>query len=486
MAPSLDEDPSILLGRTIAGRYRVESLLGKGGMGAVYRVEHLSIRKPMALKVLSDRMMSVPVVVARFEREAKLAAHLDHPNVVSASDYGKTEDGRYYLVLEYVEGKELREVLDAGPLPPSRALYIARQIASALTRSQALGIVHRDLKPENIMLVRRDGNDDFVKVLDFGLALLSRHLESAGGDEHTAPTAPKITKVGEIFGTPAYMAPEQTIGSATDIRTDLYALGCVLYEMLTGVRPFSGPNALAYIQQHLAVPAPPMKERAPKVQVAADIEAMVMRLLAKQPDDRFQKPEAVIAEIDRLGAVHSLDWPNRSYTSLPPASRPSKSAPSVPAVPLAQRLTEARAGLMRGLGWLRDRILPKRKPKSRIGQAFDTVRKKLGWPRKPKRVLPLWLLWAGGAVLAALLAGALWYALQSGPETSRNAVPVTLRLPERTRSAVVQSRTTGSSARASRSVRRRRPRRCSGPTRRTDRGSCPRSAASSSSRRSGG
>jgi serine/threonine-protein kinase len=143
--PSLDEDPNILVGRTIAGRYRVESLLGKGGMGAVYRVEHLSIRKPMALKVLSDRMMSVATVVARFEREAKLAAHLDHQNVVSASDYGKTEDGRYYLVLEYVEGKELRDVLDAhrGPLPPSRALYIARQIASALTRSQALGIVHR-------------------------------------------------------------------------------------------------------------------------------------------------------------------------------------------------------------------------------------------------------------------------------------------------------------------------------------------------------
>ncbi|MFO0575411.1 MAG: serine/threonine-protein kinase [Polyangia bacterium] len=425
--PSLDEDPSILLGRTIAGRYRVESLLGKGGMGAVYRVEHLSIRKPMALKVLSDRMMSVATVVARFEREAKLAAHLDHQNVVSASDYGKTEDGRYYLVLEYVEGKELRDVLDAqkGPLPPSRALYIARQVASALTRSQALGIVHRDLKPENIMLIRRDGNDDFVKVLDFGLALLSRHLESAGGDEHTVPTAPKITKVGEIFGTPAYMAPEQTIGAATDIRTDLYALGCILFEMLTGVRPFAGPTALAYIQQHLAVPAPPMKERAPKVQVAADIEAMVLRLLAKQPEDRFQRPEALIEEIDRLGAVHSLDWPNRSYTSLPPAARPAKAAPSEPGVPVSQRLTQASAGLLRGFGWLRDKLLPRRKPKSKIGQALDTVRNKLGWPRKPKRRIPLWLVVVASAVLGALLLSGLWLALQGGAAPTGPAVPVT-------------------------------------------------------------
>ena len=134
-----ERDPRALIGSTIAGRYRVESLLGKGGMGSVYRVEHLAIRKPMALKVLSDKMMSVPAVVARFEREATLAAHLDHPHVVSASDFGRTEDGRFYLVLEYVEGKELRDILDAlgGPLPPVRAFYIARQIASALTRAQS-------------------------------------------------------------------------------------------------------------------------------------------------------------------------------------------------------------------------------------------------------------------------------------------------------------------------------------------------------------
>jgi serine/threonine-protein kinase len=225
-----EHDPKALVGSTVGGRYRVKSLLGKGGMGAVYLVEHLQIRKRMALKVLSPKMMSNAVVVARFEREATAAAHFDHPNVVSASDYGRMDDGRYYLVLEYVEGKELRELIeDKGALPPSRAFYIARQIASALGRAQTLGIVHRDLKPENIMLERRDGNEDFVKVLDFGLALLSRHLQSAGGEENSVETAPKITQAGEIFGTPAYMAPEQTVGAATDIRTDLYALGVILY-----------------------------------------------------------------------------------------------------------------------------------------------------------------------------------------------------------------------------------------------------------------
>lgn len=430
-----ESDPRALLGSTIAGRYRVEALLGKGGMGSVYRVQHLAIRKPMALKVLSEKMMSVPAVVARFEREATLAAHLDHPHVVSASDFGRTEEGRFYLVLEYVEGKELRDVLDelGGPLPPVRAFYIARQIASALTRAQSLGIVHRDLKPENIMLVRRDGHDDYVKVLDFGLALLSRHLESTGGDEHTVETAPKITQVGEIFGTPAYMAPEQTIGAATDIRTDLYAVGVVLYEMLTGVRPFAGQSTLALIQQHLAVPAPPMRERAPKVRVPEDMEALVMRLLAKQPAARFQSPEELIEAIDRIGAAHSLAWPGRSSPSLPAVSRASAGrVPSSPGISLGQRL--ARAGALLGrpfsllLGKLRPE--PEPEPKDRLGRALDSVRRRLGFPaKKPERRVPLWLLGAGVALLLALLSGALWYTLARSEPPDPRALPSPTRAP---------------------------------------------------------
>jgi serine/threonine protein kinase len=416
-----EQDPKALIGTTVGGRYRVRSLLGKGGMGAVYLVEHLQIRKSMALKVLSPKMMSNPAVVARFEREATAAAHFDHPNVVSASDYGRTEDGRYYLVLEYVEGKELRDVLDdAGALPPVRAFYIARQIAGALARAHTLGIVHRDLKPENIMLEKRDGQDDSVKVLDFGLALLSRHLQSAGGEENTVETAPKITKAGEIFGTPAYMAPEQTVGAATDIRTDLYALGVILYEMLTGLRPFEG-KTLALIQQHLAAPPPPMKQRAPRVKVAEDMEALVQRLLAKQPADRYQTPAELITAIDQVAAAHNLLWPGRSSPSMPVVPRRPSSGTGWRA--LARPFGRAYSGLSRGLSWGREKIFPRPKPRGRLLTALQLVKKKLDW-RKPKRRVPSWALISGAVFLIALLGGVLFYASrESAPEAEPSAPP---------------------------------------------------------------
>lgn len=363
-----EEDQNALLGSIIGGRYRVESVLGQGGMGAVYRVQHLTIRKNMALKVLSRKMMNIPTVVARFEREAKLAAHLDHPNVVSASDYGRMDDGRFYLVLEYVEGKELRSVLDQanGPLPPARAIYIARQIVSALSRAHTLGIVHRDLKPQNIMLERRDGQDDFVRVLDFGLALLSRHLDSTGDEAQGLKTAPKITKTGEIFGTPPYMSPEQTVGGATDIRTDLYALGVLLYEMLTGVRPFPGPTPLAFIQQHLAWPVPSFKQRAPKVRVAADIEALVLRLLAKQPADRFQTPEELMKAVDLVAVRHGFSWTAGSPSSQSTAPVPAGRSLSVRMCSLARAWVDLRASLMAALMWMRVKVFPKPTARGRV------------------------------------------------------------------------------------------------------------------------
>jgi serine/threonine-protein kinase len=286
-------------------------------MATVYLVQHTGIRKQLALKMLSQKMMRIPAVLARFEREAMTAANIDHPNVAAATDYGRADDGRFYLVLEYVEGKELRAVLDAsnGPLPPVRALFIARQIVQALTRAHALGVVHRDLKPENIMLVRRDGHDDFVKVLDFGLALVSRHIAEGAGNEHEVPTAPKITQVGEIFGTLAYMAPEQAVCAPTDIRTDLYSVGVILYEMLTGQRPFLGKTPLELIQQQLSTPPPPMKERAAQAKVPADVEAMVQRLLAKQPAERFQTPMELLSAIDTVAAAHRIVWPGAASSS---------------------------------------------------------------------------------------------------------------------------------------------------------------------------
>src|SRR5580698_8987609 len=162
--------PESLVGHILSGRYFIERLIGEGGMGAVYQAEHTHMHKRLAVKVLHPEMSRLPEVVARFEREAMAAAHIDHPNVAAATDFGKLDDGSFFLVLEYVEGKSLREAINDGPLELGRVLRICRQITGALGRAHALGIVHRDLKPENVMLVNRDGDPDFVKVLDFGIA----------------------------------------------------------------------------------------------------------------------------------------------------------------------------------------------------------------------------------------------------------------------------------------------------------------------------
>src|SRR3984885_14927769 len=162
--------PESLVGHILSGRYFIERLIGEGGMGAVYQAEHMHMHKRLAVKVLHPEMTRQPEVVARFEREAMAAAHIEHPNVAAATDFGKLDDGSFFLVLEYVEGKSLRDAADSGALALERALHIAQQMASALSRAHALGIVHRDLKPENVMLVTRDGAADFVKILDFGIA----------------------------------------------------------------------------------------------------------------------------------------------------------------------------------------------------------------------------------------------------------------------------------------------------------------------------
>src|ERR1700733_1883495 len=187
-----------MLGQTLSGRYRIERIVGEGGMGTVYAVEHMHMRKRLAVKILHPEMTRRPEVVARFEREALAAAHIDHPNVAAATDFGKLDDGSFFLALEYVEGQGLREALTAGRLELGRALHVVRQIASALWRAHALGIVHRDLKPENVMLVRRDDDPDFVKVLDFGIAKVP--VGSLVGEHKASGQA--LTQLGMGAGPP--------------------------------------------------------------------------------------------------------------------------------------------------------------------------------------------------------------------------------------------------------------------------------------------
>ncbi len=319
---------SSIVGTTIGGRYSIERLLGEGGMGAVYAAEHTLMHKRVAVKVLHAEMSQMSEVVSRFEREAMAASHIEHPNVAAATDFGKLDDGSFFLVLEFIEGKSLREALNAGGFTARRAMHVAKQIASALSRAHGLGIVHRDLKPENVMLVTRDGDPDFVKVLDFGIAKVP-----VGELAPKSTAGEALTQAGMIYGTPEYMPPEQALGEEVDKRADIYALGVMTYEMLTGRRPFDDESKVKLLGKHISAPVPPMP---PERQVPPDLEALVNKMLAKATSDRVQEAKDVIDALDAMttpspgGVTSSQQLPIvRSHPSLP--SLPSM--PSLPSLP---------------------------------------------------------------------------------------------------------------------------------------------------------
>jgi eukaryotic-like serine/threonine-protein kinase len=293
-----------LVGTIVGDRYLIERLLGEGGMGAVYLAQHRHMRKRVAVKVLHAEMSRLPEVVARFEREAMAAAHIEHPNVAAATDFGKLADGSFFLVLEYIEGKSLRSAIVRGPLELWRALHVVRQIAEALARSHALGIVHRDLKPENVMLVTRDGDPNFVKVLDFGIAKVpmgefaDEHRNDQDGDRAAADQP--LTQLGMVYGTAEYMAPEQALGQAVDARADLYALGVMAFEMIVGSRPFEHESKVVLLGMHVTAPVPKMGARAPNASVPPEVDEVVGRLLAKDASARFGNAKELVQALDAL------------------------------------------------------------------------------------------------------------------------------------------------------------------------------------------
>jgi serine/threonine-protein kinase len=297
------------LGTVISGRYLIRELLGEGGMGSVYLAEHTHMKKRVALKLLHPEMSDNPEVSARFEREAMAAAHIEHPNVAGATDFGKTEDGAFFLVLEYVEGTDLRTALADGPISPPRSLRITRQIALALERAHEAGIVHRDLKPENVMLVKKDGEPDFVKVLDFGIAKVLEGAASASAEiaKRNGGAAVALTRMGTILGTPEYMAPEQALGEPVTPAADLYGVGVILYEMLTGKHPFDPPDRMAMLSFHIVAPVPLMHDRAPNIEVPAMVEAVVRCLLEKDSKKRYASARALIEAIDNAAAASGID-----------------------------------------------------------------------------------------------------------------------------------------------------------------------------------
>jgi serine/threonine-protein kinase len=277
-----------LVGTVLAGRYRIERLLGSGGMGSVYRAEHVLMRKACAVKVLHREMTQVKEVVARFEREAVAAARIEHPNVATATDFGQLENGSFYLVLEFIEGQSLGQLIaETGPLKEERALLIARQIADALAAAHAAGIVHRDLKPDNVMLVSKEGASDFVKVLDFGIAKVK--IEEPGPNEQA------LTRLNTVMGTPEYMSPEQARGEPVDHRADLYTVGVILYEMLSGRSPFRHEEFVVVLTKKLTEDAPPLPAH-----VSARTRELVSALLERTPDARPQTALALVSRIDAI------------------------------------------------------------------------------------------------------------------------------------------------------------------------------------------
>jgi serine/threonine-protein kinase len=284
--------PDPLIGREIEGKYVVEERIGTGAMGSIYKAQDRSLGRTVVLKVLHRHLISEEDHVRRFRREALAASRLHHPNCITVLGFGQTAEGWTYIAMEYLSGRDLCRVLsEDGPMPTPRVVHLAGQILAALVEAHGEGIVHRDMKPENIMIEQLRSQPDFVKVLDFGIAKIR---DQGKGDGSSFKTA-----TGMVFGTPEYMSPEQIRGEELDGRSDLYSLGILMYQMLTGSLPFTGDSVLEIATAHLTETAEPIASRRHDVPVA--LAAFVARLMARKRDDRFASAQ------DARDALTTLD-----------------------------------------------------------------------------------------------------------------------------------------------------------------------------------
>ena len=290
----LADDP--WLGRVIDGRYRIEGVLGAGGVGVVYRAEHTGLRQPVALKVLRHGYEDRGLLRRRFEREATVLSQLRHPNIVGLTDYG-ISDGVPYLVMELLAGRTLADLLDDdGPPEPEVAIEIVRSIARGLAFAHARGVLHRDLKPANVFLQALPDDPHHVKLLDFGLAKILADEDDLAGE-------PTLTKAGTIVGTPAYMAPEQGAGQRVDARADVYSVGVLLFELLTGYPPFVSERRAELLRLHMIAPVPDPCALRPRLAASEEILGLLHKALAKDPGDRFQDASELLAALDALPPV---------------------------------------------------------------------------------------------------------------------------------------------------------------------------------------
>jgi serine/threonine-protein kinase len=293
----------------VARKYRVEKVRGEGGRGRVYRANQLVLEKPVVLKLLHPALQRDARTVARFQREAKAASRLNHPNSIDVLDFGQTDDGALFIAMEFVDGRDLHQVLtDDWPLAEPRVIRIVTQVLSALADAHQAGVIHRDLKPENVMVMaRRGGESDVVKVLDFGIAKIV---------DGTSEEGPSLTRTGFVCGTPEYMSPEQARGAPLDARSDLYSVGVLLYQMVTRQLPFSSDSAMGYATKHLTEdPKPPNVLRSGCC--SRELEALILWALRKEPADRPQTAVAFLDSLNLLPAAEAVHAPRTARVPIP-------------------------------------------------------------------------------------------------------------------------------------------------------------------------
>jgi len=302
--------PDPRIGTLVAGRYVIDGLLGEGGMATVYAARHKMTDRPVAVKIMNPLLASDDVVRERFRREAKSAQKLAHPNIIEIFDQGDTEDGTAYIAMERLHGECLSDVIARGPLAIPRAISVMVQLARGIARAHDLGVIHRDLKPENIFIVPRDDGTDVVKILDFGIA--------------RSRTDARLTNQGELFGTPQYMAPERIAGKDPGPSSDLYSLGIVYYEILTGELPFQAPDIATFFVKHMSESAPSLRSKNPKV--TEELEQLVLAMLEKDTKDRPVDAHRVVRDLMVL-AQDLVDEVPRTQPELPVYDGPTTLSP---------------------------------------------------------------------------------------------------------------------------------------------------------------